>query len=184
MSGTLGAILAGGQARRFGSDKALAQLDGVPLIERALAALAPQVDALLVCGRPWAAHRWVADRPQAGLGPLGGIAAALRFAADAGFDWVVTSACDVPMLPADLVARLAAGEGAAFVTGLPVVARWPAAASGALDQWLAEDRSRAVRAFAAHIGAPAVTLPRVPDNINTPADLAAKQGVPYHRSIG
>jgi hypothetical protein len=73
MSRTLGAILAGGRSRRFGSDKALARLGGERLIDRAAAALRPQVDRLIVCGRVMPAMVCVADRPSPDLGPLGGL---------------------------------------------------------------------------------------------------------------
>jgi molybdopterin-guanine dinucleotide biosynthesis protein A len=102
----LGAILAGGEARRFGSDKALAMLDGVTLIDRVRAALTPQVAAVVVCGRVGG----IADRP-AGIGPLGGIAAAIWQARERGMDGAVTVPCDAPGLPDDLVARLAAAGG-------------------------------------------------------------------------
>ncbi len=57
----LGAVLAGGQSRRFGSDKALALLDGRPLIAHVIAALAAQTEAVIVCGKEWG--DWVPDRP-------------------------------------------------------------------------------------------------------------------------
>jgi molybdopterin-guanine dinucleotide biosynthesis protein A len=49
----LGAIIAGGKATRFGSDKAAALLNGRPLIEHVADGLREQVDALIVCGRAW-----------------------------------------------------------------------------------------------------------------------------------
>ena len=42
----LGAILAGGRSSRFGSDKAFALLNGKPLIDHVIAALAAQTDAV------------------------------------------------------------------------------------------------------------------------------------------
>ncbi|HSF13587.1 MAG TPA: NTP transferase domain-containing protein, partial [Erythrobacter sp.] len=47
----LGAILAGGQARRFGSDKAQALYQGARLIDRVASALAAQCESVIVCGR-------------------------------------------------------------------------------------------------------------------------------------
>ena len=49
----LGAVIAGGRSTRFGSDKALALIGGERLIDRTIAALDPQVDRLVVCGRKW-----------------------------------------------------------------------------------------------------------------------------------
>ena len=49
----LGAIIAGGQSRRFGSDKALAVIDGRPMIAHVTEALRPQVEMVAICGRDW-----------------------------------------------------------------------------------------------------------------------------------
>ena len=100
----LGAIIAGGASSRFGSDKALALLGGQPLIAHAQAALEPLVGAIVVCGRAWGGLPMLADVPVAGLGPLGGIAAALGHARAQGFDHVLTIGCDMPGVP-DAAAR-------------------------------------------------------------------------------
>ena len=98
---TLGAVLAGGRSSRFGSDKALAMLDGRSLLDHAVAALRPHCDAVIVVGRGE-----IADWPRADMGPLGGIAGALIHAADQGFDQVLTASVDCVRLPADLRALL------------------------------------------------------------------------------
>lgn len=164
----LGAILAGGRSRRFGSDKAVALLDGASLIDRVVAALAPQTDGIVLCGRASAEIAWVSDRPHADLGPLGGLAAALRHAFDNGYDLVASVPCDTPVLPADLVARLAPAPG--FVAAMPVIGLWPAALSVALDEHLATAADRSMRLWIARIGAIAVTIDGLA-NVNTVADL-------------
>lgn len=68
----LGAMLAGGRSRRFGSDKALADIGGKPMIAHVVDALAPQVDSLVIRGRDWPGLARIGDRPGDGLGPLGG----------------------------------------------------------------------------------------------------------------
>ena len=100
---TLGAVLAGGQSRRFGSDKAVAMLDGQTLLDHALAALRPHCDAVVVVGRGK-----IADWPRADMGPLGGIAAALIHAVDQGFNQVLTVSVDCVRLPPDVRERLLA----------------------------------------------------------------------------
>ncbi|SFS12571.1 molybdenum cofactor guanylyltransferase [Sphingomonas jatrophae] len=173
MTRILGAVLAGGASRRFGQDKALALLGGRPLIAHALAALDAQVDAMVVCGRDWPGGIGLPDRPGPGLGPLGGLAAALHHAAGHGFDAVVSLPCDVARVPPDLVLRL--GEaGAAYVEGQPVVGRWPAALSAVLDAHIARDPRRSLRGWVAVAGARPVTI-ELP-NVNTPEDLARLTG--------
>jgi molybdopterin-guanine dinucleotide biosynthesis protein A len=171
MTRILGAVLAGGQATRFGSDKALAQLAGAALIDHALASLAPYADALVVVGRQAAAVLAVPDQPRADLGPLGGIAGALVYAAGHGFDAVLTTACDTPVLPESLVAALRAATGPAYAAEAPTIGHWPVSLAGALVAHLANDGERSIRRWAASAGAvrvcPGVTL----TNVNTPDDL-------------
>ena len=171
----LGAVLAGGRATRFGSDKAMATLDGLSLLERALDSLRPHVAALVVCGRDRAPVPVVADLPAPDLGPLGGIAGALDHATRHGFDAVLTTACDTPVLPDALVAALLA-ERCAHAAEAPTVGLWPAALAAPLADHLANGGPRSIRRWAAQAGAVAV-LPGVTiANINTPADLAALRG--------
>lgn len=164
----LGAILAGGEARRFGSDKALAAWRGRSLIEHVLAALAPQVETVIVCGREHPGLIGVPDRPLPGLGPLGGIAAALHHAAGQGYDAVLTAPCDAPVLPADVMARL--GDGG-FLAGTPVVGLWPVRLAAELDAHLAAGGDRSVRRWAHALGMPAIDGEVA--NVNRPEDLAA-----------
>ena len=168
----VGAILAGGEARRFGSDKAVALFEGRRLIDHVAQNLAGQVEELIVVGRAHAGLTSVADRPAPGLGPLGALAGALAWAHSNGFKAVLSAPCDVPLLPHDLVQRLA-GEGPAFVDGLPVVGWWPSTLADHLNQWLAADQPRAVRRWAAAVDARAVPLDQLPANVNTRADLDA-----------
>lgn len=102
----LGAIIAGGQSRRFGSDKALAEIGGKPLLDHVAEALRRQTDALIVCGREWPGATSIPDRPAPDQGPLGGLCAALRHAADNGFDAVLTAGCDTLPVPAELLSLL------------------------------------------------------------------------------
>lgn len=166
----LGAVLAGGASTRFGSDKAIAELDGRPLIEHAIAALGRECEAVIVCGRNWG--DWVPDRPRSGLGPLGGIAAALHTAAERGFDAVLSCGCDTPLLPDGLGARLAAAGPAAFVAELPVIGFWPAGHGPLLDAFLAESDDRSVRAWARVAGAVPLALGGRIANVNRREDLA------------
>jgi len=165
----LGAILAGGQARRFGSDKAHALVGGKRLIDVVGASLAVQCDTVIVCGREEPGFACIPDRPEAGQGPLGGLNAALHYAQAHGFDAVLSSGCDVPNLPSNLVNQLA-GEGAAIVSDQPVVGFWPAELSGRCDAFLKTNR-RALFGFADYINARRVEVSPALVNINAPDDL-------------
>jgi molybdopterin-guanine dinucleotide biosynthesis protein A len=101
-------LLSGGKSSRFGSDKARAEIDGVPLLLRLARRIEPFVSSVVVV-----ADR--ADRYQdlglviipdltAGLGPLGGLQAALDHAGGAG--WILVASCDLLDLRSDWVEDL------------------------------------------------------------------------------
>jgi len=161
---TLGAVLAGGRSSRFGSDKALAMLDGRTLLDHAAAALGPHCDAVVVVGRGE-----IADWPRPDMGPLGGIAGALIHAANAGFDQVLTAPVDCVRLPDDLRALLEPAP--AFLETQPVIGLWPVGSISDLRAILEDGSDHAVRAYARRIGARAVASDFVPPNVNSLADL-------------
>jgi molybdopterin-guanine dinucleotide biosynthesis protein A len=163
----LGAVLAGGASRRFGSDKAAALLAGRALIDHVIDRLAPQAGSLVVVGRDHPGIVSIADRPS-GLGPLGGLAAALAYAASAGFDAVLTSGCDLPDLPRDLAARLAPGP--AVARGQPLLGLWPVGLAAALAAHLAGSADRSLHGWVALTGARTVDCGPI-RNINRPEDL-------------
>jgi molybdopterin-guanine dinucleotide biosynthesis protein A len=169
LTSTLGAILAGGKARRFGSDKALALYQGARLIDRVAAALVAQCAAVVVCGREEPGFACLADWPEAGLGPLGGLAAALRHARAQGFSHVLSAGVDAPDLPHDIAARLA-GKGAAIIASQPVIGLWPVEAAPMLEAFLASG-GRSLYGFAGHVGARRVELAAPLMNVNRPEDL-------------
>jgi molybdopterin-guanine dinucleotide biosynthesis protein A len=116
-----GLVLAGGRGRRMGGiDKGLQPWRGQPLVDHAIARLAPQVSAVMIsANRNIEAYgergcAVVADEAQDYQGPLGGILAGLRAVRT---PWLAIVPCDAPLLPADLVARfcksvaVAASEG-------------------------------------------------------------------------
>ena len=104
------AIIAGGQSRRMGRDKAFVQLGGASLIEHVMAASADlgQAETLLICNRP-ADYRHLGLDMHAdihpGKGSLGGIYTALARAAT---PIVLVLACDMPFLRRDLLRRMIA----------------------------------------------------------------------------
>ena len=169
----LGAVLAGGQSSRFGSDKALAELGGQTLLARAVATLEAQCDAVVVVGRGHAPATTIPDRPAGGMGPLGGIAAALHHACENGYADVLTCGVDCAGLGANTLADL--GTSPAYCADQPVIGLWPASATAAVDALLASDAKHSMRAFAELVGARAVRLSAIPANINTRADLVAAQ---------
>ena len=184
----LGAIIAGGTSSRMGQEKALIDIDGVPLIERVASRLRFQVDGLVINanGDPnrftALGYPIVADELKDIGTPLAGIHAVLHHAVANGFKAVVTVPSDTPFLPLDLVLRLAEGgshKGAAiamthgqshYLTGIWTVALLPA-----LERRMKNDNLRRVQDFATAAEAERVVWGDQPHdpffNINTPEDL-------------
>lgn len=107
-----GLVLAGGRGSRMGGiDKGLQLFGGQPLVQRVAERLRPQVGALAINSNrnleQYAAFGvpvWpdaMPDHP----GPLAGFLAGMQRCRT---PWLATVACDSPLLPHDLVARLAA----------------------------------------------------------------------------
>ena len=167
----LGLVLAGGQSSRFGSDKALAQWNGATLLTRAVDQLSGWCDHVVIAGRAAGPAPCLPDWPKANMGPLGGLAAGLRLAADEGYDCVLSCGVDSPGLPENLPALLAPAP--ACLAAQPVIGLWPAAASSVLEDILLGDGSHAMRRFADAIGARRVEFALPLANVNRPEDLAA-----------
>jgi molybdenum cofactor guanylyltransferase len=104
-----GFVLAGGQSRRMGIDKALLEFGGRPLVAHAIAILAAAGLPASIAGAPaeareaLAAYAPVIADAEPGLGPLSGVCAALA-STTARFSVFVP--VDVPWLPPSLIAWL------------------------------------------------------------------------------
>lgn len=168
----LGAILAGGRSRRFGRDKASEPLEGVAMLERVAAALAPQVNAIVVCGRSWPGFVSLADLPQPGIGPLGGLLAALTYAHRHGYSGVLSLPVDVLPVPNDLALRLI-GPRPAVLQRQYLLGWWPACEAGELTDWVTTG-GRALHAWLDHRSVRRVVEPDGMININHPEDLPVR----------
>ncbi|UTH72980.1 molybdenum cofactor guanylyltransferase MobA [Chromobacterium sp. IIBBL 290-4] len=180
-------LLAGGQGTRMGgADKGWLMLEGQALAERVAARLRPQAEALLISAnrnlqRYAALGLVIEDAPEfSECGPLAGLEAGLRACAS---DWLVTAPCDLPLLPADLAARLMEpllqGEARISVAHCaghphPVCMALSRGLLPSLQAYL-RGGGRRVREWQASAGAVAVAFDDLPEafsNLNHPEDLA------------
>ncbi|HET6569302.1 MAG TPA: molybdenum cofactor guanylyltransferase [Rhodothermales bacterium] len=118
-----GLILAGGESRRFGSDKARHVVAGRPMIAHVYETLEPVVERVLVSVRTPGADtglpvEHVCDRYPA-TGPLAGLHAGLLRCPT---PWLLAVACDMPFLTEDVLRTLLAAR---LNADGPVVARGP-----------------------------------------------------------
>jgi molybdenum cofactor guanylyltransferase len=191
---TLGAILAGGLARRLGGgDKSLRMIGGRTLLARLIERLSPSVTRLIVnanddpkrfaeLGLPVVPDS-LPDHP----GPLAGVLAALEWSArfEPSIDWVVTVPGDAPFVPADLVRRLHAArrrETTTFACATsqgrthPVVGLWPVSLRDELRSAVADQGIRRIDRFTGRHSCAAEEWAAEPVdpffNVNTPEDLA------------
>lgn len=165
----LGAIIAGGRSRRFGSDKARATVEGRTLFDHVVGALSPQVADIVLCGRDWPGFDSLDDRPEPGLGPLGGLCAALHHAAARGYSHIVAAPVDVIPFPGGIVPRLV-GPQPRVVAGQYMIGAWPALLALPLEEHLrAGDRS--MRSWIETAGAEYVDCEIALSNINYRRDL-------------
>jgi len=159
----------------MGSPKALVELGGRPLVAWPIAAaLDAGLDAVVVAKPgsplpPLDVPVW--PEPEQPVHPLAGVVAALERAGARG---IVALACDMPFVPAELIARLAALDAvAAAPPGEAFPARYEPAALGVLRAGL--EREAPLREVLAELGPLAVDAGEAPDallGINDPESLA------------
>ncbi len=187
-----GLVLAGGGSTRMGRDKAFVPLAGQPMLGHVIARFGPQVGSLAINanGDPdrfsgFGLSVVADDRPD--TGPLGGILAGLRWAADLADRprSIVTVPVDSPFVPQDLVTRLVeaqAGEPLVVIAASgdrdhPVFGLWPLDIADRLAEWRLTARSQGVRGFLAAEGFSVATWPIAGGtldpfyNVNTEDDL-------------
>jgi molybdopterin-guanine dinucleotide biosynthesis protein A len=191
----LGLILAGGLGRRMGGvQKPFARFGAVTLLEAVISRARGQCDALAINlheATPEAREAFapfglplLADALPGHAGPLAGVLAGLDHAAEHGLSHVLSLPCDVPFLPRDLAARLAAvalERGGGLVCAASggrahhVVALWPTRLRDDLRRALTLEGLRKVGQFQQRVDVATVEWlfgARDPFfNINTPDDL-------------
>jgi len=140
-----GVILAGGLSRRMGGgDKSLRNLNGRPLMAHVIARLQGQASPIALNANGDVSRFCsfglpiIQDATADFAGPLAGVLAGIRWAADAAPEapFIVTVACDTPFFPRNLVERLLAStDGISPRVALassggkahPVFGLWPVA---------------------------------------------------------
>jgi molybdopterin-guanine dinucleotide biosynthesis protein A len=192
-------ILAGGRATRMGGvDKGLVELGGRAMVEYVLDALRGQTSRMLINANRSVDQyerygvQVVRDRQEGFLGPLAGIASMM---AAADTEWLLTSPCDSPQVPADLGARLwqaVARDGADIGVAHsgerlePVFALLRCSLRGDLEAYLDEGERKIDRWYQRHRMATAdfSDCPEMFVNVNTLSqrdDLAAQLGRTHGR---
>jgi molybdopterin-guanine dinucleotide biosynthesis protein A len=181
----LGVILAGGQSRRMGQDKAMLPFGRGTLLDHCFDRLSQQCDSVIVNSNVERHGYTVVPDPMAGaLGPLAGILAGMEWGKAHGHTHIVTIAADTPFFPTDYVSRLCAAQDARIVLSdttngcHPTFGIWDVTL--ALDLRDALDGGvRKIRDWAFSMGASTVAFETASVdpffNINTPDD--------YHRAL-
>jgi molybdopterin-guanine dinucleotide biosynthesis protein A len=109
-------ILAGGESRRMGENKAFSLLNGRPLIAHVYEILNAQCSQIMISSNdhigldkalPHDTH-YIRDRVHPSRGPLEGILSALQFRTEYADDWLLSSPVDCPLIPKNLAEQLIA----------------------------------------------------------------------------
>lgn len=188
-------ILAGGQSRRMGEDKTNVRLGGVPLIRHVASRLSGQSSPIAVNAVSHPASvpelAFFPDTLNGYLGPLAGILAAMRFAAQQKMSksHVLTTAVDTPFIPLDLAHRLTVALGGPKAIAVahsmdamhPVCGLWPLTLADELEAFLKSGEKARVKTFLAQHQTAVVDFVPIATaagpldpffNVNTPEDLA------------
>jgi molybdenum cofactor guanylyltransferase len=192
MSAVVGLVLAGGRSVRFGGEKAVALLEGRPLLAWAAERLRSVCGNVAINVRPGTEAEAVTknlglatlyDTAGDAEGPLAGVKVGLIWAEEQGARTLAVSPCDAPLLPDDLYVRLLerAVVGAAMAETSegrqPLCALWPVTALPVVREALAGGAHPPTWQLLEQLGARKVFFdsPEAFTNINTRDDLAAAE---------
>jgi molybdenum cofactor guanylyltransferase len=138
-----GLLLTGGASRRMGTDKALIEVDGQRLVDRAAAVLRAVADPVVEVGPGWSGLPAVREDPP-GSGPLAALSAGAAALRAAGHDGpVLVLAVDMPRVGVELLRLLAGRVGTATAVPRagghpqPMCARYGPDVLAAVDERLA-----------------------------------------------
>jgi molybdopterin-guanine dinucleotide biosynthesis protein A len=142
-SAVAGLLLTGGASRRMGTDKALLEVEGRRLVDRAADLLAAVADPVIEVGPGWSDLPAVREAPP-GSGPLAALSAGAAALRAAGHDGpVLLLAVDMPRVGVDLLRLLAERAGPATAVPRagghpqPMCARYGVDVLAAIDERLA-----------------------------------------------
>ncbi len=164
-----GVVLVGGASSRFGSPKALAQLDGETFVDRARRILGEACDEVLVVGKAGELPFDVIDDGSDVRAPIAGVVAGLRAAAN---DVVVFLPVDCPRVTPDVVRALgnACRDAAVPQTG-PLPGAWAKSALPVLEHRLANGPFALYRAYEDLDVAHVEIDPQLLADVDTPTEL-------------
>lgn len=164
-----GVVLVGGASSRFGSPKALAQLDGETFVDRARRVLGDTCDEVLIVGKAGELPFEVIDDASEVRAPIAGVVAGLRAAAN---DIVVFLPVDCPRVTPDVVRALgdACRDAAVPQTG-PLPGAWAKSALPVLEQRLAHGPLALYRAYEDLDVATLEIDPQLLADVDTPGEL-------------
>jgi molybdopterin-guanine dinucleotide biosynthesis protein A len=168
-----GVLLVGGASTRFGSPKALAELDGETFADRGHRILAAACDEVLLVGKHADGLPYeVIDDGTDVRAPIAGVVAGLRAAAN---DVAVFVPVDCPWMTPDAVRALGeACRDAAVPTSGPLPGAWAKSALPLLEQRLASGPLALYRTYD-ELDVVTVELdPAVVADVDTPGDLSAR----------
>jgi molybdenum cofactor guanylyltransferase len=140
-----GVVLVGGASTRFGSPKALAELDGEMFVERARRILAAACDEVLLVGKAGELPFEVVDDGSSVRAPIAGVVAGLRAAAT---EVAVFLPVDCPRVTPEIVRALGAAcrDAAVPQTG-PLPGAWSKTALAVLERRLTHGPLALYRAY-------------------------------------
>ena len=187
-------ILSGGLSSRFGSNKALAILDGERLVDQLIKRLSLQTSAPIVINAPdentygLPDNDFIADEVGDRLGPLAGIHAALTWAEQHGYQSVCTTPVDTPFVPQNFVSMMTSVRGPVIASFAgkyhPIHGAWPVSLKPSLETGISSGM-RAVMSWVDTLDASIFDFAEFYEsdpfiNINRPTDIAfiEEQGGP------